>query len=375
MIPDGVGELHAAHDIHRGDERIRAAYGNRRTFVFPEFDEALAAGDSEDEVDSVSDDPAGDGVETRVAAFLDRLRVSTLTLTDLVDDLEDAPAAFVNEEDRRRRIVSMLAEAGGDLQRRAADLPLFRTIRGELSPRAADGSDRSGVVLPAEGPAGRQLAELYRHHRPVAATDDPDAVRLLRQTETPVLDVDQLLDDLERTGPVYEKLTGDAESRRVLHETLEHLHGRLSARHFGRLAELDIWPDAEGTLRPLTGDRAALVPDDTTIVDLFPDAPWLHPAHRRHEHVGDIVDTTVGPSWVVGDLAGEGTGVLARNDGPLEDAEYVERLATYLVERLEQIPKSRAEQLPTLPLYLDRDRRVGRLADDIGTPEATGILV
>ncbi len=271
---------------------LRVAYGGLRPFVARRFD-ALMPGESP---------PA------RVTELFDRLGVPRLDLEGLVADLEAVlqrvtvldqldSVALPGSRERLDDILTVLAPAPWELLERAAALPLFEAEDGRYHPATGEG----GAVRVEAGATGDALKRFYRGRRPIASGGPGPGRELLERLGVPRLTLETLVADLEQGLLVAPK--GRPEDTvaglRRLHGLLEEVRSEIPRRLRETLVELPIWPDGEGTARPLTGPDAARIPASETVLELLDHLPYLDAEVRARAHVADMEAPEVGAAEVL----------------------------------------------------------------------------
>jgi hypothetical protein len=146
------------------------------------------------------------------------------------------------------------------------------------------------------------------------------------------------------------RIAVDAERARALHMALDAAADELSPRLGARIGRAAVFPDRRGTLRPLAGPGAALVPADDDIVALAPDAPWLDAGIAALPYIGrllghlDIAPT--GAAAVVSALLLEDDRLL---DATSDDG--ARRAYAYLVAHADDVPAALRRRLAGAPVW------------------------
>ncbi|MCB9713009.1 MAG: transglutaminase domain-containing protein [Myxococcales bacterium] len=298
-LPLVLSDQHRLHrpgpGIVRAEPALREIYAGLRAFVHPEHDASV--------------DPE-DPTRTTATAFIERLGVPCLSVSDLVEDLharlgshegpvaELASTSFPGTPQRLRAVLALLADAPAPVQRRAARLPLFLARDGRFHRAAKGPGDRRGVLLYEPGGLAQQLLAYYDDTRPVCApAEDDPALALLRNARTPTLSLASLIADLrERVGSI------DDQELERLHTLLEAIRDEVPDRARRELAALPIWPDTRGIRRPLRGPEAVRLPGSPAIAELLPAVPFLHPAVLARRHAHEMGGEEIGLDALVGAL-------------------------------------------------------------------------
>ncbi|MEM9460253.1 MAG: hypothetical protein AAGF11_39125 [Myxococcota bacterium] len=336
--------------IVRATPALRSIYAGLRAFVHADLDAAV--------------DPE-DGRRATPTAFLERLSVRELGVRELVQDLEaalgDHPGPLTDlsttripgSRERLLAVLTLLAGAPPTLQRRVTRLPLFLAQDGRYHRAAAKAGDPHGVLLFEPGPLAEQLLAYYGDARPVyRPTEDDPALALLRNARTPALSLSSLVADLR---PRLRTLSAEDLDR--LHALLEAVRDELPERTRRELAELPIWPDTQGTRRPLRGQGAVALPGSPAIATLLPEVAFLHPSVLARAHSRDMGGEVVGLEVLVDALSADAPA--PRRIEPTTAS--VSAVLEVLVAARDEIHPKLRDRLAKTPAFLDDAGRPCRL--------------
>ncbi|HTE56379.1 MAG TPA: hypothetical protein VK698_36245, partial [Kofleriaceae bacterium] len=285
----------------------------------------------------VADELAGPGSHR----FLDGVGARVARTADLVGELVDGDraAAVVAAAGSSRLIAHLAAAPPGEL----GDVQAARVVPGAGDTLAAIGE----VWLTGEGP----LADAVRRLASAPPLCDRQFERehqaQLRRLGARSLGLPALVDLISRG-----ELAVTAQEAGPFHAAIDAAAGELGPALSGRLAAAAIFPDEEGTMRALVGDRnAALIADDDEVRALW-SGPWLRRDVASLAYVRRLGAEAIGPDAVARAVARGELGGQRRRPA-----------FAYLTARGPRLSTERVDELAIAPIWPDAGGRLRPLAE------------
>jgi transglutaminase-like putative cysteine protease len=245
VLPNQSGALCHPQRIFRGDSSLRELYRGIRPLLHEQLDH--------------------NGLQ-QLWTILD---LPPLDPRRLLDDLEDPIVrAQLIESNGAPRLLAYL-DRSISVAAGVGHLPLFPSRSGELHSLIASDEQRALWLIPA----GCVGAFLQRHELglPLIAQDIQDRFEdSLRHWGGRDL---QILELLESCDPASNPWPSGA--IKDFHKTLNQWRADLTSRMTQNISQTALFPDLNGTLRPLIGNDPALIAGDEDIRDFLSNSRWL----------------------------------------------------------------------------------------------------